>query len=267
MIKQLHIENFRSIKKADLPLGKFTVITGGNNSGKSSIIYALLTLKNLVNNPNQSLDNFFVYGGLNLGGFSQTVFQKKGDLFVKLGIDTEWHGFFHPEFEVNLNPAKSTVKLTLPDIKELFLQISFPYSLNNSIENTIKFNESPNIDINWNGFSAIIGTSSFSPGIEERSQAIAKEISIPYEILNHTDLIPVRRVLQNRFMVLYRSKARSLTRMKLPHFWLLTVNWKAKSHTTWSKSLTAFSVCVLHQARLIFTCKPVIKTMLSWQIS
>jgi len=84
MLKQLHIENFRSIQKADVELGRFTVITGANNCGKSSLIYSLLTLKNIVNNPNQSLDNFFVYGGLNLGGFKQTVFQKNETLEIKL---------------------------------------------------------------------------------------------------------------------------------------------------------------------------------------
>ena len=38
MISKLKIQNFRSIKDAELPLGKITVLTGANNSGKSSVI-------------------------------------------------------------------------------------------------------------------------------------------------------------------------------------------------------------------------------------
>ncbi|MFN0213974.1 MAG: AAA family ATPase, partial [Saprospiraceae bacterium] len=110
MIKQLHIENFRSIKKADVPLGKFTVITGANNCGKSSFIYSLLTLKNLVNNPNQSLDNFFVYGGLNLGGFKQAVFQKELNLPIDLSIEVGENG---TQYRAVLNPQKSSLILKL----------------------------------------------------------------------------------------------------------------------------------------------------------
>lgn len=55
MISKLVIENFRSIEKADLPLGKITVLTGANNSGKSSLLYALLVLRDFLMNPNQSL--------------------------------------------------------------------------------------------------------------------------------------------------------------------------------------------------------------------
>ena len=48
MITKLYIENFRGIIKNEVELGKITVLTGPNNSGKSSIIYGLLALKNVV---------------------------------------------------------------------------------------------------------------------------------------------------------------------------------------------------------------------------
>jgi len=38
MIKELSIKNFRSIREATLELGRFTVLTGANNSGKSSVL-------------------------------------------------------------------------------------------------------------------------------------------------------------------------------------------------------------------------------------
>ena len=71
MITKLFIENFRSIEKAEMNLGKITVLTGANNSGKSSVIYALLVLRNILTNPNQSLDNILTLPFINLGGFEQ----------------------------------------------------------------------------------------------------------------------------------------------------------------------------------------------------
>ena len=68
MIREIHIENFRSINRADLPLGKITVLTGANNSGKSSILYGLMVLQDFVMNPNQTLEELFALPFINRGG-------------------------------------------------------------------------------------------------------------------------------------------------------------------------------------------------------
>ena len=44
----LHLENFRSIRDATVEIAPLTVIYGANGSGKSSLIYGLLTLKELL---------------------------------------------------------------------------------------------------------------------------------------------------------------------------------------------------------------------------
>ena len=64
---KLHIKNFRSIKQLDLELAPITVLYGHNGTGKSSALYAPLTLKNIVNNPNQHIQEFFDYGFARLG--------------------------------------------------------------------------------------------------------------------------------------------------------------------------------------------------------
>ena len=86
MITKLNIENFKSLRKAELPLGKITVLTGANNSGKSSFIYSLLALKNTVSNPNQSLDACLTLPFINLGGFKETVFFKDETENINLEI-------------------------------------------------------------------------------------------------------------------------------------------------------------------------------------
>ena len=45
MIKKLRVKNFRSIRDSeDIVFSKLNVFVGANNSGKSSILYALLLL-------------------------------------------------------------------------------------------------------------------------------------------------------------------------------------------------------------------------------
>ena len=92
MISKLYFKNFRGIVQNEVELGKITILTGPNNSGKSSIIYGLLALKNVVLNSNQSLDSFLNLGFLNLGGFSQTVYLKDERLNILLCIDVESNG-------------------------------------------------------------------------------------------------------------------------------------------------------------------------------
>jgi len=53
------LSNFRGIENADIDMAPITVLTGANNSGKSSVMYGLLVLKNIFANPNQPLDSFF----------------------------------------------------------------------------------------------------------------------------------------------------------------------------------------------------------------
>ena len=70
---RLILNNFRSIKKETLELAPLTIMYGNNGSGKSSFMYALMTLKNIVLNPNQSPDGFFSYQFISIGGYDQVV--------------------------------------------------------------------------------------------------------------------------------------------------------------------------------------------------
>ena len=71
---RLWVKNFRAIREQELDIAPITVLYGMNGTGKSSVLYALLTLKNIVLNPNQSVDAFFGYGFLGLGNFKAVVF-------------------------------------------------------------------------------------------------------------------------------------------------------------------------------------------------
>ena len=53
---QLHIKNFRSIENLSLHLAPITLLYGHNGTGKSSALYAPLTMKNIVMNPMQPVE-------------------------------------------------------------------------------------------------------------------------------------------------------------------------------------------------------------------
>ena len=86
---KLHIKNFRSIEQLDLEIAPITVLYGHNGTGKSSALYAPLTMKNIVTNPNQEISGFFNYGFTSLGQFSEVVFDHNPNNELELGISVE----------------------------------------------------------------------------------------------------------------------------------------------------------------------------------
>jgi energy-coupling factor transporter ATP-binding protein EcfA2 len=187
MITQLHIRNFRSIKSSDLKLGKITVLTGANNSGKSSFIYALLVLKNIIDNPNQSIDNFLTLPFINLGGFEQTVFDKSIDTDIVLGISIK-DNECEVEYNIGLNPGKSNISLSFlkPFVQEYNIDVSFPYSLNKYSQFNLSI-DGKKKSIAWNGFLA---------SMQDAEPDLLKAL-IPFQLpVNRfygVDFVPIRR--------------------------------------------------------------------------
>jgi AAA15 family ATPase/GTPase len=48
MIKKIAVENFRSIEHAEVELAPLVILYGPTASGKSSLLYPLLVLKNFI---------------------------------------------------------------------------------------------------------------------------------------------------------------------------------------------------------------------------
>jgi len=187
MITKLHIRNFRSIKSADLELGKITVLTGANNSGKSSFIYALLALKNIVNNPNQSIDNFLNLPFINLGGFEQTVFNKNKDLRLELGITVE-KVEFEIEYLIGINPNSSQIGLSItkPYSEKYNIDISFPYAANKYKQFEFLV-DGKKAELAWNGFTA---------SIQDVTPILLYTLApfqLPINTFSEVDFVPIRR--------------------------------------------------------------------------
>ena len=164
MITKLSLSNFRSIRDSEVPLGKITVLTGPNNSGKSSIIYGLLTLKNIVLNPNQAMDGFLNLGFINMGGFTQTVFLKKESLDITTSIEVS-RNEIRSQYTAVLGKKKSSLSLkTLkPYNISLDIDVTFPYPANKtaSADVTGAFGRA---QVVWNGISPNISITPLAKG-------------------------------------------------------------------------------------------------------
>ncbi len=161
MTTTLGIKNFRSIKDARLELGVFTVLTGENNSGKSSFLYALQVMKNVVSNPNQSVDEFLNLHFLNLGGRKEA--SHKNRPFSRDGMKANYDFSFSlfneiegTEYQINIGNISSLLfkKTSFLHPFDLSLDIIFPYSLNKKITREINIlGTTHGYEISWNGFT------------------------------------------------------------------------------------------------------------------
>ena len=206
MITKLSLGNFRSIRDSELPLGKITVLTGPNNSGKSSIIYGLLALKNIVLNTNQPLDSFFNFVFLNIGGFVQTVFLKKETSDITLGIEVS-RKEIKSQYTAVLGKKKSSLMLRTfkPYDISLDIDVSFPYPANKTANADIT-GPFGRAQVVWNGISPNInivpipeGEMLVSEGKKSESskegseKSLNESINSPIEELRGVDIIPLRR--------------------------------------------------------------------------
>ncbi|MBK7938434.1 MAG: AAA family ATPase [Lewinellaceae bacterium] len=199
MIKELTIKNFRSIREATLELGKFTVLNGANNSGKSSVLYALQVLKNVVTNPNQSLDSLLNLHFLNLGGIEEVEFGRKKnfDELISLNVCVE---------QVEENGATSTKFGWFHDwhigtgfnIAGVFplkfigsIGVSFPYSLNKT--NKIKLQKSRVDAFDWNGLSMVKSYPEADANADEVIWELTNEVELPILELSQLDVTPTHR--------------------------------------------------------------------------
>jgi len=205
MITKLNIQNFKSLRKAELLMGKITVLTGANNSGKSSFIYSLLALKNTVSNPNQSLDACLTLPFINLGGFKETVFFKDETENINLEI-VSTDGEIEVAYKLSIGKVTSFMELnaTKPFRFSAKIEIAFPYPANKTEEFEFE-NENLQVKFNWNGIIGnvlSVSTAGFIENPADTTQtkiinettAILKRIfQLPLTQFAKIDFVPLRR--------------------------------------------------------------------------
>ena len=201
----LHLENFRSIRDATVEIAPLTVIYGANGTGKSSLIYGLLTLRNFFTNPAQNVPSLFSYPTISLGGLREVVRNHVGEIPVSVSLTVLGED---RASMVRLSIAnfggQVCVDFVGPNMRfqpaDMSLEIPFPYRgdqqtsvrLNLATSDELAHYSEPPTYLNWNGIS--VGLEQDDYGIDPSvvSHNIANANS-PMELARNVGFVPLRR--------------------------------------------------------------------------
>ena len=203
----LHLENFRSIRDAKVEIAPLTVIYGANGSGKSSLIYGLLTLRNFFTNPAQNIPSLFSYPTISLGGLREVVRDHNEDasVLLSLGVRSEtWSS--RAALSVGQSGGITGVEFVFHDsVTEpttITLEIPFPY---HGEQQTSALYSVPlaaadgqmdelQIEMTWNGISVGTGQDHFVPrGVKEELPGYLIAANSPVELTRGVGFVPLRR--------------------------------------------------------------------------
>lgn len=206
MVNNLQVKNFRSLVNADIDLAGFTIITGKNNSGKSSLIYSLLCLKNILSNPNQTIDGCLTLPFINLGGFNQAIFNKQSEHNIEISFRTKKEDQDNEvDYTVSIGKTVSYLKLKSrhPIPIDCKIEIAFPYPFNknekfefshNDIELSFEWNglQLSNINISKGGFLDVNDTDQ-ADEIERVKSGLINTFISPFSAISQINHVPIRR--------------------------------------------------------------------------
>lgn len=88
-ITKLTLENFKGVgERVEIPLRPITLLFGANSAGKSTILQALLYLRELLDRENADADRLMASGAaIDLGGFRQFVHAHDLDRTLRIGVE------------------------------------------------------------------------------------------------------------------------------------------------------------------------------------
>jgi hypothetical protein len=185
---RLWVKNFRAIREQELDIAPITVLYGMNGTGKSSVLYALLTLKNIVLNPNQPVDAFFGYGFLGLGNFKAVVFDHNDREPIELGVSVTEVSEGEIRYFVRLNPSNGEFRFYSEPSFRLALSVAFPYPANAHEERGWN-----GFRVVWNGLLVQVEPTNITPETKEQAEILARRFNQPIELVRTTDIVPLRR--------------------------------------------------------------------------
>lgn len=192
MLKQLKVRSFRCIKEITLDIAPITLLYGPNGSGKSSILYAPFVFKNIVVNPNQTIDTFFNLLFGNLGGFDQVVHLHDPNNRIDIEVTSIDDSKRELIYGVSLGKKDGRFWIKLPEKIDLVLPVTFPYPINAQKQQVVKINETE-VNVQWNGITASASGQPYTTEAVEAAQKLLNTLNKCTEILRMLDIIPIRR--------------------------------------------------------------------------
>jgi len=183
LLENITIKNFRSLRDISLDLAKINIIYGPASSGKSSILYAPLVIKNFVINPSVQRDSLFDLRFIHLMGFEECVFNRDKESTITIGFT------YNQERGYTVQFAEDEVTVVLKINNEEF-EVSSPYPM--QLNRTVLIDEEDNVV--WNGINAFqSGHLSGAAHNRQNAQDLIKEINSIAENIKKIDIIPIRR--------------------------------------------------------------------------
>ena len=200
----LHMENFRSIRDATVEIAPMTVIYGANGTGKSSLIYGLLTLRNFFTNPAQNVPSLFSYPTISLGGLREVVRNHAEDVGVVLSLGVSNHWSSTVTIKIEHSGSVSGVKFIFSDAMappvQMSLDIPIPYYGDQQTDSSHdvwwdaqdRGVDGAHVQFTWNG----IGVGTVQQG--HITDSMVAEIYLtaansPVELARGTGFVPLKR--------------------------------------------------------------------------
>ncbi len=221
MITNVTVKNFRSIEDASIALAPITMLYGPTSSGKSSLLYAMLVLRNFVLNPNRLADGYFHLGFIDLGGFDECVFnhdparnvsitvthredgrfrhqkvEKTGQVEGGLSSFTEAEiedltKFLKATYGLSFSKKGGTIKLEAGGLA-MQAEIPIPYGLSQTFPFSYTEGDEE-YSINWNGIACTVSPKKPTAETQHNAREIAERLNASGEVMRAIDIGPHRR--------------------------------------------------------------------------
>ncbi len=214
------LKNFRSIRDATVDLAPLTVVYGKNGSGKSSLLYGLLTLRNFLSNPTQNMPSLFSYPSIFLGGFQDIVHGHDDRLNAEMSVRVSSPEKLSAKFTLSVGDAGGQARISFdnPSLKkeeegsllwnipsELGLDIAIPYAGNQLVSSSFGVdpylvdddlsNDYPIVQgtLDWNGLVTLVKLYNNIAEYQKFATILGTRTNLPMDVARMTGFAPLRR--------------------------------------------------------------------------
>ncbi|MCY3936711.1 MAG: AAA family ATPase [Chloroflexi bacterium] len=192
----LAVENFRSIKIQRADFAPITVFYGANGTGKSSLLYSLLLMKNVILNLERQSSDFYNLGFTNLGDFRAVVHGHNLDESIRLYLKMN---LFNYPVTWGMQIRKDAVHFSLQiheEEKNIDLGVThgLPYKALGNQKGGTYFRQT-NMSFTWNG---IKGQTTANPTDLDRRKApgnanlFAEIMNTPARLMRNIAIAPLQ---------------------------------------------------------------------------